>query len=166
MNLISDFAVLLLPIAGVSQLRMETRKKAAVSAVFGTGLVYAALSLFSTAQIANCSSASAISALRLYYSTREARSDDKSYWLAVVGLCGTVEIAMVILCGCFTSFPGFLRWARGERGGSHQWYKSRGYASESRSRLRSNAVVELGKIEVTCETKITNEPTEDWRIVR
>jgi hypothetical protein len=85
----------------------------------------------------------------------------------VVGLCGTVEIAMVILCGCFTSFPGFLKWARGERGGrSHQWYKSRGYASESRSRLRPDAAVELGKIEVTYETKITNELAEDWRIVR
>jgi hypothetical protein len=52
-NLISDVAVLLLPIAGVSQLRMETRKKAAVASVFGTGLVYVALSLFYTTQIAN-----------------------------------------------------------------------------------------------------------------
>lgn len=48
-NLISGVAVLLLPIAGVSQLRMETRKKAAVLAVFGTGLVYDALTFFPTA---------------------------------------------------------------------------------------------------------------------
>ncbi|OSS48377.1 hypothetical protein B5807_07810 [Epicoccum nigrum] len=38
-NLVSDVAVLLLPMAGVSQLRMELRKKAAVSAIFSTGLV-------------------------------------------------------------------------------------------------------------------------------
>lgn len=75
---------------------------------------------------------------------------------------------MVILCGCFTSFPGFIKWVRGdrERSQQYQWYRSREYASDSRSRLRSDATVELGKIEVTIETEITNELAEDRKGVR
>ncbi|KAF2624663.1 hypothetical protein BU25DRAFT_131606 [Macroventuria anomochaeta] len=50
-----------------------------------------------------------VSALRLHYASHEAKSDDKTYWLALVGLCGAVDIAMVIVCGCLTSFPRFLK---------------------------------------------------------
>ena len=80
-----------------------------------------------------------------------------------MGVCATVEIAMVILCGCFTLFPGFLKWVRGhrERRQQHQWYRSGEHASGSASRLRSDTKVELGKIEVTVETKVTNELAED-----
>ncbi|KAF1357270.1 hypothetical protein EJ07DRAFT_167740 [Lizonia empirigonia] len=98
-NLTSDIAVLLLPVLGVAKLQMATRKKIAVCAVFATGLI-------------TC----AVSAVRLYFSSKESKSDDKTYWLALVGLFGAVEIAMVILCGCFTSFPRFFKWRRQRRG--------------------------------------------------
>ncbi|KAJ4986137.1 hypothetical protein SVAN01_08401 [Stagonosporopsis vannaccii] len=143
-NLISDIAVLLLPVIGIASLQMDRKKKAAVCAVFATGLI-----------------ACGASALRLYYSYREANSDDKSYWLALVGLCGSVEIAMVIMCGCFTSFPRFLKWVKGERDeslpyASSQRYKSRSHGSESHSRLRSH---ELGKIGVSNEVHVVHD---DW----
>ncbi|KAJ8107083.1 hypothetical protein OPT61_g9108 [Boeremia exigua] len=150
-NLITDIAVLLLPVIGVLQLQMDKRKKAAVGAVFTTGII-----------------ACGASALRLYYSSHEAKSDDKTYWLALVGLCGAVEIAMVILCGCFTSFPRFLKWARGDANASQQRYgpqryKSMGCASESQSRLRSEALLELGKFDARNASEVVRE---DWRRLR
>ncbi len=88
------------------------------------------------------------SALRLSHSSRKSKSDDKTYWLALVGLCGSVEIAMVILCGCFASFSRFLKWVKGERTESQrrgsQQCVSRSYRSESQSRLEHDAFVELG----------------------
>lgn len=183
-NLISDIAVLLLPVVGVARLRMETRKKAAVSAVFATGLVYVTRLAFSPTlslcmhHADSAPSASAISAVRLFFSSREAQSSDKSYWLALVGLCGTAEICMVILCGCFTSFPRFLKWVKGDRGSSsrgyHQGgYRSRGYddGSESRSRLKgvdtvNTMTLEMGKIEVTSEIRMVEEGREEWRVLR
>lgn len=149
---------------GVAHLQMDRKKKSAVIAVFATGLVYATL-LYSTSRPrTNTRSACGASALRLYYSYREANSDDKSYWLALVGLCGSVEIAIVIMCGCFTSFPRLLKWAKCERDdslsyGSSQRYKSKGHGSrsESQSRLRS---LELGKIGVTNELHVVHD---DWR---
>ena len=105
--------------------------------------------------------------MRLYFSSHESKSDDKTYWLALVGLCGAVEIAMVILCGCFISFPRFFKWVKGDGTGSLPYgsrrYKSRSYASESRSRLRYDAPVELGKIGVTNDVQIT---VESWRTLR
>jgi hypothetical protein len=131
--------------------------------------------------IADTGSACGVSALRLYYSSHEAKSNDKTYWLALVGLCGAVEIAMVILCGCFTSFPRFLKWVRDERTGSQrygsrQYKKSYGYASEdqsrsygygpeSHSRLRyeTPTPMEMGRLGVMNEVRAANP---DWRTLR
>ncbi|KAF1927457.1 uncharacterized protein M421DRAFT_421869 [Didymella exigua CBS 183.55] len=142
---------------------MKTRKKFAVSAVFATGLI-------------TCG----VSALRLYYSSREDRSNDSTYWLALVGLCGAVEIAMVILCGCFTSVPRFIRWMRDEktgsqRYGSQQYKRKYGYSSqdqsrsyeygpESQSRLRHETpnTMELGRTGVT-QVRAAHH---NWRVLR
>lgn len=117
-------------------------------------------------------SACGVSALRLYYSSHEANSNDKTYWLALVGLCGAVEIAMVILCGCFTSFPRFLKWMRNERTGSglRRYKKSYGYASENQSRSygygpESNCrfrydtpgPLEMGRLGVINEVRVTHQ---------
>ncbi|KAH6625789.1 hypothetical protein C7974DRAFT_207391 [Boeremia exigua] len=163
-NLISDIAVLLLPVVGAVQLQMDKRKKAAVSAVFATGFmcVFRCLSIAK----AHANSACGASVLRLYYSSQEAKSNDKTYWLALVGLWGAVEIAMVILCGCFISFPRFLKWVRETTASQvygSQRYKSRDYGSESQSRLRSDAPIELGIIGVTNEIRVVSE---DWRALR
>ena len=124
---------------------------------------------------ADFDSACGIPALRLYYSSHEAKSNDKTYWLAKVGLWGAVEIAMVISCGCFTSFPRFLRWLRDERtgSGSRQYKKSYGYASEtqsrsygygseSRSRLRYDtpSPMEMGRLGVMNEVRAVHQ---EWR---
>jgi hypothetical protein len=128
--------------------------------------------------MADIYSACGVSALRLYYSSHEAKSNDKTYWLALVGLCGAVEIAMVILCGCFTSFPRFLRWMRDERtgSGSRQYKKSYGYASENQSRsygygsesqskLRYDTPSprEMGRLGFMNEVCATHQ---DWRTLR
>lgn len=120
-------------------------------------------------------SACGVSCLRLYYSSHEAKSDDKTYWLALVGLCGAVEIAVVILCGCFTSFPRFLRWTKeqkagSQRYGSQQYKKSYGYASQnqsgsygdglgSQSRLRfeTPTPIEMGRLGVINEVRTANQ---------
>lgn len=96
-----------------------------------------------------------ISSLRLNFSVHESRSNDKTYWLAVVGLCGAVEVAMVILCGCFPTFPRFFKWVK-EDGRGTMGHRSKSYTAESQSRLRSDvASVELGKIGVTREVRVT-----------
>lgn len=179
-NLVSDIAVLLLPVIGVTKLQMKTRKKVAVSTVFATGLMYVSLIPIHECK-ANRNSACGVSTLRLYYSSYEAKCADKTYWLALVGLCGAVEIAMVILCGCFTSFPRFLKWVRGERIGSQRYgsqrYKrsygftlenqsrSYGYASESQSRLRYEVPIpmELGRMGVTNQVRAAHQ---DWSTLR
>lgn len=122
--------------------------------------------LFHHSFCADIDSATGVSGLRLYYSTREVESNDKSYWLAVLGLCATVEAATVILCGCFTSFPRFFKWVGGDREGSGRYngYRSREHDSESQSRLKEcDASVELGKIGVIKEVTVT---TGDWQKLR
>ncbi|KAF2646226.1 hypothetical protein P280DRAFT_544619 [Massarina eburnea CBS 473.64] len=89
-NLVTDIAILALPIVSVFQLQLSLKKKLAVSAVFAIGLL-----------------ACVISALRLYYSVIRTRSEDFTYWLAVVGTCGLIELAIVVICGCFPTFPRF-----------------------------------------------------------
>lgn len=129
-------------------------------------------------KIADLNSACGVSALRLYYSSHEAKSNDKTYWLAKVGLWGAVEIVMVILCGCFISFPRFLRWMKDERmgSGSRQHKKSYGYASEpqsrssgynseSRSRLRYDtpSSVDLGRLGVMNEVRAAHQDRKTLR---
>ena len=129
-------------------------------------------------RIADFNSACGVSALRLYNSSHEAKSNDKTYWLAKVGLWGAVEITMVILCGCFTSFPRFLRWMRdeGTGSGSRQYKKgygyvsegqsgSYGYGSESQSRLRYDtpSPMEMGRLGVMNEVHAAHR---EWRTLR
>lgn len=69
---------------------------------------------------------------------------------------------MVILCGCFTCVPRFVKWVKGERDGSLPYassrpYKSRSHGSESQSRPRS---LEMGKIGVTNEVHVVHEEWE------
>lgn len=83
---------------------------------------------------------------------------------------------MVILCGCFISFPRFFKWVRGDcavlpaygsRRYADRWYKERLDALESRSRPRKSMSapggVELGMIGVTNDIRVTFGP---WRMRR
>lgn len=69
---------------------------------------------------------------------------------------------MVILCGCFTSFPRFFKWVRGDRTGAPSYgstgHKSRSCGSESRSMLRSDVPIELRRIGVRNDFHVTVEP--------
>ncbi|USP79422.1 hypothetical protein yc1106_06696 [Curvularia clavata] len=93
MNLVTDIALLLLPIYSVSRLQMNLRKKIAVCGIFGS----AALACIG-------------SAFRLHYTLKHLASDDHTYWLAIVAICAIIEISALLLCGAFPTFPHFSRY--------------------------------------------------------
>ena len=59
-----------------------------------------------------CTSACAASALRLHYSIARLDSKDLTYWLSVVAVCAIPEIAALLICGAFPTFPLFVKFLR------------------------------------------------------
>ncbi|XP_014555757.1 hypothetical protein COCVIDRAFT_38473 [Bipolaris victoriae FI3] len=92
-NLVTDVALLFLPIYVVSRLQMSIKKKFAVSAIFGAALL-----------------ACVSSAVRLHYTILHLDSKDNTYWLAILAVCAIIEISALLLCGAFPTFPHFAKW--------------------------------------------------------
>ncbi|KAI9842248.1 MAG: hypothetical protein M1837_007393 [Sclerophora amabilis] len=91
-NIISDFAMLVLPIGSIWQLQMPKRRKMGLSAVFLTGL-FACIS----------------SIMRLVESVRFSKTLDKTYASIPLGLWTIAEIGSGIICGCLPVVPRFYR---------------------------------------------------------
>ena len=57
-----------------------------------------------------------MSGILLAFSIVQTKSEDFTWWLAVVGTCAALEVAVVILCGCFSVFPRFYQfWKAGRK---------------------------------------------------
>lgn len=80
----------------------------------------------------------------------------------------SIEIAMVILCGCTTSLPRFPRWLKGskeERSHASQGYRGKGYGWGSRSKLKADGMgtLESGASGMASEVIIE---MQEWRMLR
>lgn len=96
-NLVSDVTILILPLRGISTLRIPIKRKLGVSAVFAVGIL----------AIIAC-------ILRLVYTVRLVKSKDITYWVVSAGCWSQAEQATVILCASFPTFPRFYRFLRGK----------------------------------------------------
>lgn len=91
-NIVSDFAILILPISSVWRLHMTFRKKLLTTAVFAIGFLTCATSI-----------------VRTYYTWKIIESSDESYLLVPFGLWGLAELSAGIVVGCFPIMPRFFR---------------------------------------------------------
>jgi hypothetical protein len=90
LNIISDVVIFVLPLSCVWQLQMRPRKKLAVSAVFGIGVL---------AIVASC--------VRCYYSFLIASTDDETYVTSILGIWAAAECTIGIVVTCAPVFPRF-----------------------------------------------------------
>lgn len=93
-NIISDFAVLILPMPCLWKLQMAMRKKILMTGVFATGFIVCVTSI-----------------LRTYYSFQVSKSSDKSYNLELMGLWSWAELTIGIIVGCLPVIPKFFQHA-------------------------------------------------------
>ncbi|KAL8730733.1 MAG: hypothetical protein Q9181_004571 [Wetmoreana brouardii] len=91
-NIVSDVAMLVLPLNAVWHLHMPNKKKWGVSAVFGAGIIACASSI-----------------LRLYESVRYCQTKDQSWHLLRLGLWTTAELCSGLVIGCLPVMPKFYR---------------------------------------------------------
>ncbi|KAL8654919.1 MAG: hypothetical protein Q9226_003243 [Calogaya cf. arnoldii] len=90
-NVASDLYIFLLPIPGVMQLQMPTRKKIGVCAIFATG-----------------SLACLASIMGLYYRTRLKRDSDVTWSLVDILIWVVIELHVGVMCGCMPALAGFF----------------------------------------------------------
>lgn len=90
-NIASDFYIFLLPIPGLVQLQMGTRKKFGIGAIFMTG-----------------SLACLASVMGLYYRTKLNRNSDVTWQLVDVLIWVVVELTVGVMCSCMPAFAGFF----------------------------------------------------------
>ncbi|KAL8992215.1 MAG: hypothetical protein Q9169_007276 [Polycauliona sp. 2 TL-2023] len=90
-NVASDFYIFLLPIPGVLQLQMPTRKKIGVCAIFATG-----------------SLACLASIMGLYYRTRLERDSDVTWALVDILIWVVIELHVGVMCSCMPALAGFF----------------------------------------------------------
>lgn len=96
-NVFSDFSILTLPLSSIWNLKMSTRRKVQISAVFATGL-FACVS----------------SIIRLIYSVQLAQEADTTYIIGKVAMWSCAEMTTVILAGSLPVFPKFFQLVIGK----------------------------------------------------
>ncbi|CAD6594032.1 MAG: hypothetical protein ASARMPREDX12_007986 [Alectoria sarmentosa] len=89
-NVVSDFSILLLPLYRLSKLKIPTRRKIGVLAIFAVGLFTCIASI-----------------MRLVVSFHTG-SPDKTFYLQPPALWSTGELASAILCGCMPATAAFF----------------------------------------------------------
>ncbi|KAL8960400.1 MAG: hypothetical protein Q9193_002886 [Seirophora villosa] len=94
-NALSDFAILILPVAPIWRLQVSPRKKIGISLVFGTGL-FACIS----------------SVVRLIYNVQFLKTSDLNYHIVQLALWSLAEVTTVILCGSLLILPNFFKLLR------------------------------------------------------
>ncbi|KAI1743158.1 hypothetical protein F4680DRAFT_409324 [Xylaria scruposa] len=91
-NLVSDTAILILPLATIFKLQMSTKNRLQVGGVFAIGVF-----------------AITASAVRLYYTVKLTKSQDTTYVVEPFGYWSEIEYASIILVACFPLFPLLFR---------------------------------------------------------
>lgn len=91
-NVLSDFAILIVPMPTLWSLQMSLKKKLLVMGVFATGFFACVTSI-----------------LRSYYSWRTAKSEDSSWELLPMGLWIWAELSIGIIVGCLPTMPKFFQ---------------------------------------------------------
>ncbi|KAI8944871.1 hypothetical protein F4801DRAFT_570300 [Xylaria longipes] len=94
-NLVSDFTILVVPIAAVLNLKIPLKKKIGVAAVFAVGIL-----------------ANIASILKLYYSIKLTQTQDITFAISHVGFASFAEITSIILVACVPQFPRIVRQLR------------------------------------------------------
>lgn len=114
-NVISDFTILILPIASVWGLQMGRRQKLGASAVFAAGIF-------------GCVS----SIMRLIITVQNSNEDDLTYAWFGEFLWTSAEITSGIICSCVPALPAFVR---------HFYAKAATRLSKDRDRQHDNSVL-------------------------
>ncbi|KAL8691956.1 MAG: hypothetical protein Q9218_002918 [Villophora microphyllina] len=100
-NVISDFAILIIPMVPLWNLQMPRYKRLRISALFGTGI---------------CACITSI--IRTRYTFKMVQSSDTSYYLIIFGLWTWAEITIGIIVGCLPVMPKFVHTLRSKIGTS------------------------------------------------
>lgn len=91
-NVISDFAILILPMPCVWRLRLSLKKKILLTMIFATGFFACTTSI-----------------LRTYYTWKIVQSPDISYNIMPFGLWSAAELATGIIISCLPVIPKFFQ---------------------------------------------------------
>ncbi|KAL8806544.1 MAG: hypothetical protein Q9223_004598 [Gallowayella weberi] len=91
-NVISDFAIFVLPLRCIWKLQIPTKKKIMIALVFATGFLACLASIF-----------------RTYYSFRMIQGPDWTYNLTLIGMGLLTEMSIGVLVSCLPVLPRFFQ---------------------------------------------------------
>ncbi|KAL9041315.1 MAG: hypothetical protein Q9180_001356 [Flavoplaca navasiana] len=91
-NVVSDFYILLIPLAAISSLQLPKKRKVGLFAVFFTGFLACLCSIIS-----------------LHYRVVLARTKDDVWYVVPVLVVSTVEFNIGIICSCLPTLPALFR---------------------------------------------------------
>ena len=119
-NAVSDIMIVILPQPIIWKLQISIKRKLGLSAIILVGVLWVECNLLTlnTVAQADISSACVSSALRVNYSVKLARSEDKTYHTFLLALFSFSELTFGILAMCSPIIPKFfgsfqnLRWPR------------------------------------------------------
>ena len=121
-NVVSDFSILLLPLYRLSKLKIPTRRKIGVLAIFAVGLLYAPLlcslrlsrfliqpaKSYEHTRLANNLFSTCIASVMRFVVSFHTGSPDKTFYLQPPALWSAGELASAILCGCMPATAAFF----------------------------------------------------------
>ncbi|KAL8688376.1 MAG: hypothetical protein Q9218_005703 [Villophora microphyllina] len=100
-NVVSDFYILLIPLAAVSNLQLPPKRKLGLLAIFFTGFLFVPRQLLPFACLC--------SIISLHYRIVLDRHTDDVWNVAPVMVIGTVEMNIGIICSCLPTLPALFR---------------------------------------------------------
>ncbi|KAI1406774.1 hypothetical protein F5Y13DRAFT_183920 [Hypoxylon sp. FL1857] len=115
-NMVSDYAILIVPLAAVSRLQLPTAKKLRAAAVFAVGTF-----------------ACAASTVRLYYTVKLFRTEDITWAIAPVGQWTIAEFTTIFLVACFPYIPRLFHHIsnHNKQIASHSSHTQTGFSSQN-----------------------------------
>lgn len=139
-NVLSDFAILILPIPSVWRLKIPLRKKIGLVSVFSAGLF-----------------ACAISIVRTYYTWKVTKLGDVSYNMIFFGLWTYAEISVGIIVTCLPISPRFFQFLGSKLSGTFSFRSKSG--SKIVSKPESTGPNSNVKIPIKFQRPFTREST-------
>lgn len=124
-NVITDFAILILPMPSLWKLQMPVKQKILTTAIFATGFLACVTSI-----------------LRTYYAWQIVQSRDISYNVVKMGLWTYAEIAIGTIVSCMPVLPKFLRHFSSKL---YTTFASKSKSGSSNPRPRSGSPVVIEK---------------------
>lgn len=107
-NVVSDFAILTIPILVIWRLHVVHRKKVAVTTLFANSPLYASLLLLLICTDPGFASACASSIMRSYYNSHLLTTSDTSYYAGILGFWSGAELAVGVFVCCLPYVPRFF----------------------------------------------------------